>query len=930
MRTILGMPAPSPLSIAVLGPPRIEVDGRPLAVDTRKAVALLAYVAVEGETTRETLAALLWSRSDTTKARAVLRRTLSTLRGALGDGRLATDRDLVWLEPAGVSLDLAELRTLIGECRDHGHGPESTCARCVPPLRRAAELARGPLLEGFGLADSPAFDDWLQAAGAESRREVAAILDRLARALVGTGDHPGAAAVARRQLGLDPLHEPSHRILIAAYAAAGERQAALEQYRACVRILDRELGVRPLDETTELYHAVLEGHRQVRPTSDQQSTPANAGHALVAREREQSALARSLAALGPDGRVVGIVGEAGIGKSRVVDELIGRARGEGRPTILVRCFAEERDLAYGAATALARGAVAACVDLPDAWWISEVARLAPELGDPPAEPLDRPGARTRFLEGLAELLWHVFAGTHPGVVAVDDAHWADEGSRAAISYVAHRLAGHPVLVTLAWRGDEFVGDDPVRRLVGDAVRARRGLMLQPGRLTVADVEALALAAGFDAATAARLFAETGGLPAFVVEYLDALGGGEPFDAVPSGVQDLLLARLASATDLARQVAGTAAVLGGVVDADMLRDTSGRSDDEIVLAIEELVARGVIAEATDRGYAFRHPQTPVLVYDRLSRARRRLLHRRAAASLADQPDATVARHLELGGDEASAARRYRAAGDRARSLYANAEARTHYESALALGDPDVAGVNAALGDLDTLTGDYPAALARYEAAAAHADADERAPIEHRIARLHLRRGELELADARLVTAIARLGDRERSHALADRSLVARRAGDADAARTFATNALELARATADDRALAQAESLVGLLLAEAGDPVEGREALARALEHARRAGDSAAEVAALNNLALVLGRAGAVGAALPLVDEALGLCGRVGDRHHEAALRNNRADLLHVSGDIAESMAELKRAVALFAEIGDPGELEPGIWKLSEW
>jgi DNA-binding SARP family transcriptional activator len=133
------------LDLSLLGAPAAEVDGEPLAVDTRKAIALLAYLAVEGGGhTRDSLAALLWPDYDGDRARAALRRTLSTLRAALGGGWVAAQRDTVWLDRAGVRSDVDEARRLTEE----------------GSFEAAAALHRGAFLAGFGLRDSPAFDSW--------------------------------------------------------------------------------------------------------------------------------------------------------------------------------------------------------------------------------------------------------------------------------------------------------------------------------------------------------------------------------------------------------------------------------------------------------------------------------------------------------------------------------------------------------------------------------------------------------------------------------------------------------------------------------------------------------------------------------------------------------------------------------------------------
>jgi tetratricopeptide (TPR) repeat protein len=379
----------------------------------------------------------------------------------------------------------------------------------------------------------------------------------------------------------------------------------------------------------------------------------------------------------------------------------------------------------------------------------------------------------------------------------------------------------------------------------------------------------------------------------------------------------------------------AAVLGRSFDADTVRDTSGRSEDETVAALEELVARGLLLEAVDGAFDFRHEQARELVVERMTLARRRLLHRRAAGALGtrgrrEEQAALIAHHLTQAGDDLAAAESYRIAGDRARRLYANVEAASHFRAALALGDQGVAELQTALGDLATLAGDYGGALASYETAAANADGATLAHAEHRLGLLHLRRGAWELADAALASAAERLPAEEGARILADRSLVAHRRGDAVAAEALAHDALALAQSGDDLPALAQAHNILGMLAGRSGDAGVAIAQMEQSLELARRAGDREAEAAALNNLALVVSRDGEVDQAIVLTTAALEVCIELGDRHREAALRNNLADLLHTSGRSDESMVELKLAVAMFAEIGEAGKLEPEIWKLSEW
>lgn len=922
----------STLRLSLLGPPEALCDGVPLAVDTRKATALLAYLALEpGRHGRDVLATLLWPDYPPDRARAALRRTLSTLRSALGKRWLAVARDAVSLERDGVLLDVDEFRRL-ADSADLGE------------LEEAAALQRGPFLEGFGLRDSVPFDDWQSLQAATLARQLGAVLDRLAEGLGARGSHVRAIEHARRRLDLEPLNEAAHRRLIELYGTSGERAAALAQYRECVRTLHRELGVAPTEETTAAYHAVREGIARPVPEPEK-TTVRRDGRSplpLVGRERQWAALQDGYAAVGPDGRLVVLEGETGIGKTRLAGEFVAWARSEGSAATSVRCVEEEAGLAYGCAIELVRGALrdgdSAAVSPAAA---AEAARLLPELGASPAAALDSPGAHARFLEGVSRTLIGAITGDRPGVLVVDDAHWADASSLEVLAFLARRLEGRPLLLVLTWRSEEAPAAHPARRILAEAARQGLGTSIALDRLDRERVAELAATAGGAPELAARLYEETGGVPFFVVEYLDARRDVEGDPELPPGVRGLVESRIAAASDVAGQVLAAAAVLGRPFDADLVREVSGRSDEETVAALEELMRRGLLLEADGGTYAFRHEQARRVAYDLTSSGRRRLLHRRAGDALAtrDRSGASagaIAQHLREAGREAEAAEWFRLAGAHARSLYANAEALAHFREALGLGHDDPGALHEEIGDLLTLGGDYSAALESYEAAAALAPPERLASIAHRTGLVHHRRGEWELAESSFAEALAALPEGAtalEARLLADRSLTAHRLGDGEA-QALAERSLQLADTAGDRRAQAQAHNILGILASGRGEHAEATSQLERSLALASVEGDPSARAAALNNLALALRAEGELDRALVLTEEALALCAAVGDRHREAALANNLADLLNASGRREEAMDHLKAAVAIFAEIGeggpDDGFGEPEIWKLVEW
>ncbi len=488
--------------------------------------------------------------------------------------------------------------------------------------------------------------------------------------------------------------------------------------------------------------------------------------------------------------------------------------------------------------------------------------------------------------------------------------------------------------------------------MAEGERAAGAEVLQLARLNESEVAELVRSAELPGGTAdleRRLYEETEGVPFLLVSYLAALEAAAETEAeaewpLPASVRELIRARVASVSEVGRQVLAAAAVLGRSFDLDTVRGTGGRSEEETVGALEELVGHGLVEEVgaalgNAPEYDFGHEKVRALVYEEISLARRRLLHRRAADALATLgPDrgaraALVARHRRLAGQDREAASDYARAAEHARAVYANADALEHLRAALALGHPDTARLHAAIGDVQTLMGDYADALTSYETAAAQSQPEDLAELEHRLGAVHHRRGEWELAQAHLAAALEATGedyDAERARIHADLSLTSHEREDPEGAREHARQARELAERCGDMRALAQALNILGILARREGDLGEACRQLEQSAALADELGDPGARAAALNNLALTRRSEGEIAGAIDLTWTALELCAVQGDRHREAALHNNLADLLHEAAREEEAMSHLKRAVAIFAEVGADEAPAPEIWKLVEW
>ena len=947
----------SALKLYFLGTPRIELAGQPVAMDTRKAVAMLAYLALSGERqTRDSLAALLWSEFDDARAKAALRRTLSTLKTAVTAHNLSISReaiglrDAIGLEADGVWCDVVQFQMAV----QNGD------------LETAVSLYRDDFLTGFSLRDSIPFDDWQLIQVEALRRDMASALELLCQQQQAAGQFTAAITTAHRWLTFDPLREEAHRLLMLLYTQAGQRNNALNQYRACVRILDKELGVAPLPQTVELYEAIR--NNQISPIPDADDPPV-APPALqkqemlfVGRQPELAQMHQLYKQVGANGRLLIIEGEAGIGKTMLAHTFLAHCQAQSAVTLAVRCYEGESNLAYAAISQLLHeglnlpGAAAQLETVPP-HFLAEVGRLLPEIeawqSTPiPLADLDSPGAQNRFYEGVGQVLQALLHGEKPGVLFWDDVHWLDSASLELLLFLLRRWRKRPFLMLLCWRSDALPANHALLRLAAEMRRDGVSEQLALTRFSAEEVAALLTAVMPIHASnlPLKLYEETEGLPYFLVEYLQALVEQilpADLDAswdIPRTVRDLLVSRLAQVDEAEHQLLQTAATIGHAFNYDLLRLVSGRSDEEMVLALEKLVARGLFNEQSTPSasaqavYDFSHTKLYELAYAEMGLARRRLLHRRVAEALAQSNrrqfqttavTAEIANHYRQASLDEEAATYFVKAGDQAKSLFAHQEAIYYYQSALALGYADVGPLHEACADLYIRLGDYASALVSYETAASQLDVADLGRLEHKIAQVYMRQGFWQKAEAQLLAAkeqISQPDDLVRLYI--DWSYVAFNLKDFEQAKTYAAQGQKLATSP---QAQAQCHNISGILARQEGAFAEAMAHFSQsvALAQANKLPDT--EIASLNNLALAETAVAQFNLAQQHLTTALSRCIQYGDRHREAALHNNLADLYHQMGDEASSMAELKTAVAIYAEIGgNPGSWQPEIWKLTEW
>lgn len=938
------------LNVALLGPPHIEYDGRPVHFDTRKAVALLALVSMaEQPLSRDRLAVMLWPDSDDERARGALRRTVSVTAAGVGDA-LVVSRTTIALDESLVNVDAVEFRRLL-------------TAGDVLALGKACALYRGDFLTGFAVRDSPDFDDWQNSTADDLRRRLSNALEVLVGARIADGELDEALELARRWVALDVLHEPAQQATIRVLAMTGQRSGALRQYRDCVRALADELGVAPLRETTVLYDDIrsgrLAGSTKPAPPAVRPAVvglpPSEVADDFVGRTAQLGALESALLAEGAKRRLIALVGETGSGKTRLVAELSARASRVDTSVFVVRAHQGETNLPFTVLTDLLvqvlRRRPAIADSLP-AHVALDVARLVPGFasGAPdPAEAVTSAAGLTRLFSAVATTLVAASpASSRPSVFVIDDTHWADDATLSVLGYLINRLAELPIRLALTWAPENAARLAGLRATVADAVADGVASVLPIEPFGLPEITAL-LASSSTQLDSARLLAETRGLPLLVLEYIRAAQDGT-VDSPPAGVRDLLEARIDAVQETTVQVVSAAAVLQGRFDADLIRSVSGRSDAETSDALDEAIRYRLLEESSAgaEGVAYDFPFEALrrVVFERTTFARRRLLHGRAADALSRRHErdpstsvsaAAVAHHFEQSGRDAEAAAWWWRAAARSRALYAHAQAYSDLARALALGYSP-ADVWASTGDVLVALGRYTEATGAYESAAGLAsDPSFIAGVEHKLAEVHHRLGDWAVADDHLRAALELLSQDAPAESgpllariSADRALLAYRRGDVAAARELASGAVAMAEPLHDAMATAQALDVLGMVSASTGDLAAAESSLRGSIEQARTLPDSGVAVAALNNLARVLADLGRRDEALETAHEALRLGAERADQHRLAALHTNLADLLHAAGDEDAALEHLKEAARLFAAVDTGGEPRAEVWTLVEW
>jgi DNA-binding SARP family transcriptional activator len=885
----------------ILGPLEVVEDGHDLDVGGAKQRALLACLLLHANrvVSSDQLLEALWGEGAPETAQKALQVYVSQLRKALGKERIRTKAPGYEMQVGPGELDLERFQALASEGR----------------LTEALTHWRGAPLADF------AYEPFAQAEIARLEELRLATLEERIEADLDGGRHASLVGELQGLVRDHPLRERLRAQLMLALYRSGRQAEALEAYHEGRKAMVEELGIEPGRSLRELEQAILrqDPALDLAPASEDSAEVVEASRgAFVGREAELKELLTGLEdAVAGRGRVFLLAGEPGIGKSRLAEEVVRRARARGMRVLVGRCWEAGGAPAYWpwvqSLRAYVRSIEPEALRAQLGGGAAEVAQIVPELreilpGLPEPPSLDPDGARFSLFDATAQFL-HKASERSPIALVLDDLHAADAPSLLLLQYLARELGSTRMLVLGAYRDVDPIPGQPLTETLAEVAREPVTRRISLAGLSAQDVAEYLEQTAAEIASpelVAALHERTEGNPLFVGETVSllALEGGGAELAIPDSVRDVITRRLGHLSEECNRVLVLASVLGREFALDALARVGEISVDQLLDTLDEAMAARVVSDVpgVPGRLRFAHVLMRDTLYEGLTTTRRVRLHRMTGEALGalygEEPGpqlAELAHHAIAGSDFARGLRYARHAGDWALTALA-------YEEAARL---------------------YGTALDAFELVA---------PTDERIrCGLLLSLGEAESATDRLAAKKAFLAASEIARRLGLQRELARaaagygghylfeRAGRDDLLVPLLEEGLA---ALADEDVELRARLLSRLSGALRDEPLrDRRDRVSReAVELARRAGNAAALAYALDGRAHAIIAPDTVAECLALSTELLELAERTGNTEQAVHGRVNRFMVHVLTGDIRQAELDLDAVNRIANELRKPAHL----------
>lgn len=715
------------LRFSLFGAMVLSKGSQPAALPyTETARALLAYLLLHypKPQQRAMLAGIFWPEKPETWTRQHLSQALYQLRRWLpgfvtaSPHTLALNPDFpLWVDV----LAFSRLITAMPDRQEQNLVAPTIRQQRIQTLQQAIQLYRGDLMEGF-------YEDWVLSEREALHEKYLQALSELIELEKSSGRYSEALEYALRLVHTEPLQEAYHREVMRLQFILQQPEAALKQYTLCCNILKDELALQPEAETialvqeiasrSDMMPAVTSFLPTMMPVSRQTKSSLSGQLPLIGRETEYDLLSAALdETLRGFGNIVLIEGEAGVGKTRLVQELARQAEWYSAQVLWGHGSESAGSQPYGPLVqALNNGLtplrVEGLIQLVQPIWLSVLAPLLTALANSQVilekvVPLPPAQERDRLFFALNQLLT-AWAEIRPLVLILEDVQWMDEDSLDLLGRMAETVSQSSILVICNYRGDEARSRPGVWEKLQTIHRQSSNQTIRLERLCAqASAEMIRRTLRLNAPAQLfenRLYQETDGNPLFILEtlhvlqdegwlYQDVNGNwNTAWDDATLDYQELPLSpvieqsisrRLKKLPYNARCLLELAAVAGNQCEVDLLR-TASDADPRILIAWLSMLVQHHTLQETQTHYQFSHEKIRQVVYTEIATEERTRLHCRLAQALKNiYPERinALAYHYTRGEIWSEAVRYHQLASKQAEAVFANQLAWEHCTQAL---------------------------------------------------------------------------------------------------------------------------------------------------------------------------------------------------------------------------------------------------------
>lgn len=613
------------LRAVLFGKPAIYWNDQKVIFPFTKMEALLYYLLVTGESTRDSLATLFWGDMGDNAAKKNLRNTIYLLKKMFSvDLLITSSRSKITLNQEVVTgLELGALT--------------------VTDSETFLEKNAGGFLEGFYCKDAMSFDEWVDEKREQFRKDRINSLTKFIIKLMNDKDYTAAKGYLKHLIGLDEYNESAYRVLMKIYEKEDSHKA-MEIYQKLERTMAEDLGLVPSVKTQEIYKRIKD-RKSIK--SIEQEVVGN--QSFFGRERELSQLRLWLEEFyqkGHSRQMMLLQGDQGVGKSAILEQLFSTIPIESNNVFRTQCYQAEFEYIYKSWNPIFLQAMTVLVDenieLPPLWqqviaYVFPTTKISEKLLHKEMTVDSYKFSTTMVEEIMCEVLGKA-ANIKKMIILIEDIHWMDKQGWLLLWQLL-RMHGKNVICIATCHTEYF---QQIDKTMEDFERSNMLEHLKIGRFSADDVMKLSALRlpSISTEMQCRLYDYTGGNALFLIECLNLIAAGKDISHGSIRLNSVLKERTSNVSDNGRKIIEISSVFFNNVNYEVLLAVSQINEFELVEALEELQQKQLLIEEVDvdKGgsiYKFYNLQIRNYVYSQMSAIRQRIFHKRTAIYLEEQ-------------------------------------------------------------------------------------------------------------------------------------------------------------------------------------------------------------------------------------------------------------------------------------------------------